>query len=288
MKPMLAHTCPPDPDVPTRPMFPPNSEWVMQPKLDGWRFLFQSSADLGDDRIRCFAGRNGSERSDSPALKVACRILRACLPVDSIVDAEVIVPGGSSGDVSSALASGARVEVWLFDILRLDGQDTTRLTFGQRNHILSQVDVDGHVVRLTPSYGSDPTVYDAFMNAGLEGAVFKRADGIYREGARSRDTLKFKPQPTAEATIIGYIPGKGEREGTIGALKIRLVDSGVETSVGIPIGLSTEILAAPDDYLDRHIEFAHNGIQPSGSPRHPVFRCLRPDRDAVENAWGMS
>src|SRR6185312_17082960 len=53
---------------------------------------------------------------------------------------------------------------------------------------------------------------------GLEGLVAKRLDAPYRPGERSAQWLKIKNTARQELVIGGWLPGKGNRQGHIGAL----------------------------------------------------------------------
>jgi bifunctional non-homologous end joining protein LigD len=185
----------------------------------------------------------------------------------------------------------------VFDVRQIDSMACEKLTFDRRRSLLEmmQFDLTGNV-KLIPNFEPSTENLNAMLSQGYEGIMLKRWDGRYRAGHRSRDVLKWKPQPTAEAIITGFKEGEGGRAGNVGALLIRMVDGDVDTSVGCPPFLAAQLQNGKPfnqcqdllaEWVGKHIEFAHNGIQKTGGPRHPVFRKLRPDRDAVENAWGI-
>src|ERR1700722_4682932 len=112
-KPMLCHGAPGK----TVGAVPTDGTWVMEPKLDGWRWIMVRGAD----RVRSYAGRNGTEHTgEAPAIEAAL----VCLPLDTIIDGEMV--GGSySATVSSALANKGSLLFVAFDVLKLDGVDVT-------------------------------------------------------------------------------------------------------------------------------------------------------------------
>jgi DNA ligase-1 len=61
------------------------------------------------------------------------------------------------------------------------------------------------------------------VRAGGEGLMLHRAGAPYITG-RNDALLKLKPLNDAEATVIGYVPGKGKYEGKMGALKVETPD----------------------------------------------------------------
>lgn len=113
---------------------------------------------------------------------------------------------------------------------------------------------------------------DAVIEAGGEGLMLhhQAANYIYQ---RSNALLKLKRFTDAEATVIGYRPGRGKYAGMVGSLKVR--DSrGKIFYVGS--GLSDAERAQPPA-LGSRITFKHQGYTDSGIPRFPVFLRLRLD-----------
>jgi ATP-dependent DNA ligase len=54
----------------------------------------------------------------------------------------------------------------------------------------------------------------------LEGIIAKLRESTYQPGKRSESWLKIKARQTLECVIIGYTRGKGDREGSFGALHL--------------------------------------------------------------------
>lgn len=104
----------------------------------------------------------------------------------------------------------------VFDVLHLDGVDTTRLPYEARREVLASLDLHGEHVQLASSYVGQGRVLLA--TPGLEGVVAKRLGSRYEAGARSRAWLKIKSQRRQEFVIGGWTKGEGSRRGRIGAL----------------------------------------------------------------------
>jgi ATP-dependent DNA ligase len=62
--------------------------------------------------------------------------------------------------------------------------------------------------------------FEAVKQMGLEGIMAKQRNSTYLPGRRSDSWLKIKTQQTVECAIIGYTHGKGDREGSFGALHL--------------------------------------------------------------------
>ena len=118
--------------------------------------------------------------------------------------------------------------------------------------------------------------HKAFLERGYEGSIL-RLDKPY-EQKRSYSLQKFKDFHDAEATIIGYVKGKGKRTGTLGKF-IMKDDEGVE--FGCPPGKGfnykdlTKILNNIDDYIGQRATFTYFERTKANSYRHPMFKTLR-------------
>ena len=269
-KPMLAF------DAGRPVVVPVGEEWVLEPKYDGIRFLVHVSAS----GVRCYGGRNGADHTgNAPNVERAL----AHLPRDTVFDGELVTAEGRSGDTMSSLASrDGSLRFVVFDLIRLAGEDVRGQRFGERRALLGALNdyglFDDKNVGLAPQFESTQEQFEKFVHAGWEGLVAKRLDGFYRSGKRSRDMLKLKPDSTIEAVVTSFVMGKGEsNRDRVGAIEFRILDSGVKSTCGYDCELP-EI----DAILGKTIEVAHMGLfEKTGKPRHPRFRRMRPDRDAV-------
>lgn len=114
------------------------------------------------------------------------------------------------------------------------------------------------------------------LNAGYEGSIL-RLDKPY-ECKRSYNLQKFKDFHDTEATIVGYVPGKGKRTGTLGKF-LMIDDDGVE--FGCPPGkgynykMLADILDNVGDYIGKRATFTYFERTPAGSYRHPFYKAIR-------------
>ena len=104
------------------------------------------------------------------------------------------------------------------------------------------------------------------IDDGGEGLMLHRATALYTNG-RSDDLMKLKKFSDAEATVIGYRPGKGKFAGITGSLKVRN-DDGIVFFVGS--GLTMQQRAEPPPISSR-ITYRYQGFTRKGVPRFAVF-----------------
>jgi DNA ligase-1 len=114
------------------------------------------------------------------------------------------------------------------------------------------------------------------LDEGYEGSIL-RLDGPY-QCKRSYNLQKFKDFHDDEATIIGYVDGKGKREGTLGKFLMQ-DDEGVE--FGCPPGkgynykMLANMLTNIHNYIGKRATFTYFERTKAGSYRHPLFKTIR-------------
>ena len=281
-KPMLAY---PDSDKPidyTKPTF-------IQPKLDG---------------VRCLIQYEGSEASGYESVVAYSRtgkvwqninhILASLIPFfkkypNVILDGELynhkfkddfesiisMVRKTKPTDEDRSI-SRKNVQFHCYDIV-----DET-MPFEQRNDfILKAVYNNYDYIRVLPcqqvtSDDNAKEIHKLNLDAGFEGSIVRTNDTY--QCKRSHNLRKFKDFSDAEATIVGYLDGKGKRTGTLGKF-IMMDDNGVE--FGCPPGkgynynqLAT-MLENIGDYIGQRATFTFFERTKAGSYRHPLFKCIR-------------
>ncbi len=163
------------------------------------------------------------------------------------------------------------VRLMIFDLPAHGG------TFDQRvmamNRVIMESDSPYLAVIEQQHVGSEEDLLkwlDTVIEQGGEGLILHRETAYYASG-RSQDLLKFKLFTDAEATVIGYRPGKGQFAGQTGSLIVR-TDQGVTFSIGS--GLSHEQRRRPPS-LQSRVTFRYQGLTKNGIPRFPVFLRIR-------------
>ena len=113
-----------------------------------------------------------------------------------------------------------------------------------------------------------------FLKQGYEGSII-RLNKPY-EQKRSYNLQKFKDFQDAEATITGWVEGQGKRIGTVGKFIAR-DDDGIEFGMPVMDDYNTMkyMYDIADWYIGKTATFTYFQKTPSGSYRHPLFKCVR-------------
>ncbi|MGW8375946.1 non-homologous end-joining DNA ligase [Streptomyces sp. ODS28] len=204
--------------------------WIFERKLDGVRTL----AVREGERTRLLSRNGIAQNGTYPEIAEA---LAAQDCADFTVDGEVVAFSHGRTDFArlqqrmqltdpdKARASGVAVTYYVFDLLRLDGWDLTRLPLRTRKSLLRAALGFGQPLRFTPhrNQGGQQEL-DAACARGWEGLIAKRAEGRYRAG-RSPDWLKLKCEGGQELVIGGFTEPAGSRIG-FGALLVGYYEEG--------------------------------------------------------------
>ncbi len=195
---------------------PEGSDWLHEPKLDGYRLL----AEIRDGHVR-LRTRN---HLDWTARFTGIAAGFSELPcATALVDGETVVfDSRGISDFSRlqrALADGEQTMTFVaFDLPYLDGWDLREAPLIERKHLLQTLLIRSQpVIRYGDHLiGDGAAFFQQACEIGLEGVVSKRADEPYRE-ERSGDWRKVKCRLQQEFVIVGFTDGKGSNHG-LGAL----------------------------------------------------------------------
>ncbi|MDV6298618.1 ATP-dependent DNA ligase [Dietzia maris] len=226
------------PDAPPLPMIPtaatvtelPDDKWAFEGKWDGYRVTIATSGAGGQARL---VSRNGNSMD---WLTDGFPGLADALERPAVIDAELVILGPDGVPDFASLAKQAAaegqdsslpaVELFIFDVLEVDGVDLRTQTWERRREVLDLLapaltSVDRvHVPEVLDGPG-DRALAEA-EEFGWEGIVAKRRDSRYESGQRSKAWLKEKLLTTTEAVVGGWRPGKGGRSGSLGSLLLGL------------------------------------------------------------------
>jgi DNA ligase 1 len=162
------------------------------------------------------------------------------------------------------------VSLNFFDILYIDGQDTTSLPYFKRRKIIENtlhMDKREDKIRIVPqTIVKKAEEIERFMalaiENGCEGLMLKQLSSTYRAGAREFAWIKLKREyrsdiaDTLDLVIIGALFGRGRRVGKYGALLLASfdADSNMFKSVcKVGTGFTDEHLKEFYDSLECHI-----------------------------------
>ena len=258
----------------------------MQPKLDGVRCVIQREGDDMAFVVKAYS-RTGKE------WKNIDHILEDLVPFftkypDVILDGElynhdfkddfesiISMVRKTKPTDEDILKSAENVQFYCYDVI-----DET-MKFEVRNSFISTQVESGrcikHVPTISVSTESHAKEYhQANLDAGFEGSILRTND-VY-QCKRSHSLRKFKDFHDSEATIVGFVEGKGKRKGTLGKF-IMEDDDGI--MFGCPPGkgynykdLKNLLFRAPH-YIGATATFTFFERTKAGSYRHPLFKCIR-------------
>jgi ATP-dependent DNA ligase len=157
------------------------------------------------------------------------------------------------------------------------------LTFEERNYFISKHVKPSYCVKhvKTQAVSSDTlakVIHKQNLDNGYEGSILRTND-VYA-CKRSHNLIKFKDFSDTEATIIGFVEGKGKRKGTLGKFLMRDAD-GVEFGCPPGKGYNYKALKAllhrAQWYVDHKATatFTYFERTKANSYRHPLFKCIR-------------
>lgn len=217
---------------------------------------------------------------------------------------------GSGSDADIARRAAAQpVGYMIFDLLRLDHQDTMPLAYTERRARLENLGLEGPAWWVPPYQpGGGPGILGESRRMKREGIIAKRLNSTYTPGARTGAWLKIKNQSRQELVIIGSTPGEGARAGLVGALLVgyydrpgpqgRLLYAGKvgtgftaqtlrllrerlaplrRDSSPIDIGKAPKTAEFVEPELVAEVEFTE--WTRDGTLRHPSFKGLRDDKN---------
>ena len=275
-KPMLAYP------VSSKPI-DYNDKVFIQPKLDGVRCLIQKNPN---HEIKAYS-RTGKEWKNIQHILDELKPFFQKWP-NIVLDGELynhdlrndfeqiisLVRRQKPDDIDM-LESRDMVQFHCYDII------DTKISFKTRDEFIKENVPKSYCVKhvLTmpvPNPGALHYVHGSNIESGYEGSIV-RLNTAY-ECKRSHSLRKFKEFHDAEAQIVGYEPGKGKREGTLG--KFYMIDPfGVK--FGCPPGKGytykdmANILNNIGDYIGKNATFTYFERTKAGSYRHPQFKCVR-------------
>jgi bifunctional non-homologous end joining protein LigD len=197
--------------------------WIYERKLDGVRCV--AHRDRGG-AIQLVSRTDRSMNGDYPDL---VRALETEPCGDFVVDGEVVAFDRRGVTSFSRLQRRGRERVaiffYLFDVLRLDGEDVRELPLRRRKARLREALSFQGPVRLNPHRNErGEELFAEACRKGLEGIIAKRADSPYR-ATRSSDWRKLKCHAEQELVIGGYTAPQGSRT-DFGALLVGYWEDG--------------------------------------------------------------
>ena len=155
------------------------------------------------------------------------------------------------------------------------------LTFEERNYFINKQVPTSYCVKHLRTFGVSgesgaKAHHETNLLMGYEGSIVRTNDTY--QCKRSHNLRKFKDFSDAEATIVGFVEGKGKRKGTLGKFIMEDSDGNM---FGCPPGkgynykdLSNLLHRAPH-YIGATATFTYFERTKANSYRHPLFKAIR-------------
>ena len=287
-KPMLAYPASNKPIDYTKKVF-------IQPKLDGVRCLIQFDNDPKADykgriheRVKAYS-RTGKEWKNIDHILFNLYPW-FCLNPNVVLDGElynhdfkddfesiISMVRKTKPTAEDRLKSAENVQFHCYDCIDMgliDASFENRMNFitynVPRNHCVKHVTTD----RVYKHEEALDIHHNTNLVNGYEGSILRTNDPYACK--RSHNLRKFKDFHDTEATITGWVEGKGKRKGTIG--KFLAIDAdGIE--FGMPVMDKFKYLQdnfkLMQSYVGKIATFTYFERTKANSYRHPLFKCIR-------------
>lgn len=234
------------------------SEYVMEPKYDGFRLI----AVVGEDDVVFFTRAGKRQDGKLPHL---VEQLRRVFPPGTVLDGEIIAPCVYRDDGSFMLRGGGTVDTQfeyvqsvmlslperavlvqeehgyldyaMFDIPMYGGARFMDMPLEKRvehmRMLCANCTKNVHVQR---PYPCSQEINDWIVQMGFEGTVAKRRDSLYVWGGKGKGWFKIKPEQTIDAVIVGFHEGEGKFAGLVGSIVFGQPVSGSPVEFSVEAG----------------------------------------------------
>lgn len=272
------------------------SEYIFEPKLDGYRALCEKRKG----RLR-FVSRNGIDISSKyPELQE----IKENIKEDCILDGEIVIynkkgiPDFNLLQRRELEKEGPKANYIVFDILEANGKDVTSKKLLQRRVIFEKLVSEKGRLAISVSTRDGKALCEEMKKREMEGVMAKREESKYVQ-KRSKDWIKIKFTKTIECVILGYTSEKRK----ISSLALGLYDDDRLIYIGkVGTGFSEstidmlkdtleDIKYSPVEHKDKNIqwvkpehvaEISYHEMTSSNALRAPSFIGVRKDKKPQE------
>lgn len=254
LKPMLA-------SLTEKPFDNPN--WIFENKYDGYRAI----AVINQNEAELWSRNHISFNTNFYPLIAELKKINHTV----VLDGEVVVEDNNGKAdfqlLQNYLKTGkGNLKYYVFDILNLNGHNTTKLTLLERKEILKiliQKQKFSNIYYSEHTIGNGIEQFEKAVKNQGEGIIAKKADSSYLPDKRSNDWLKIKIVQQEEAIIIGITEPKKSRK-NFGALLLGQYD-----------GKKLEFIGkCGTGFNDNTLKDLYNALQPYFTGTSPVSEKL--------------
>jgi bifunctional non-homologous end joining protein LigD len=282
-----------------------DKDWLFEIKWDGYRAI----AEKNHNDILLYS-RNGL--NFLPTYPIVADQLKN-IKEDVIIDGEIVVLNDEGQPDFQLLQyysenKNRPIQYYIFDLLKLNGHDTTGLSLLERKELLQKIIPKNEVIKYSDhilEHGK--SFFSVSKEKNLEGIIAKKINSKYYPGKRTGEWLKIKHHKTQEAIIAGYTQPAGGRK-YFGALILAVKDGKKlkyigHTGTGFNYTSLKEMyntlqpLVQEKSPFDEKVktnmpvtwvkpelicEVKYSEVTSDGKLRHPVYLHLRADKNINE------
>ena len=283
-----------------------DKDWLFEIKWDGYRAITEKNKN----HIALYSRNGLTFENTYPIVVDQLKQIKE----DVVLDGEIVVlndEGHPSFQLLQHYSENADrpIQYHVFDLLHLNGHDTTGLTLAERKELLSQIIPENDIIKYSDHIlEKGKAFFQVSTENNLEGIIAKKINSKYYPGKRTSEWLKIKNHDTQEAIIAGFTQAGGSRK-YFGALILASLDDDDKlryighTGTGFDQKTLKEMfdilqpLVQDESPFDEKIktnmpvtwvrpqlicEVKFSEITNDGMLRHPVFLHLREDKNLNE------
>jgi bifunctional non-homologous end joining protein LigD len=186
-----------------------DKDWIYEIKWDGYRAI----AEINKKDVLLYS-RNGNTFNESyPVVVEALQKMN----IKAVLDGEIVALDENGMPSFQFLQDYGNniypLVYYVFDILSLNGKDTTGLTLMERKDLLKKLLKKNEVIKYSDHIEEKgEQFFELAKEKDMEGIMAKKADSQYHPGTRTREWLKIKHHKTQEAIIAGFTEPGGSRK----------------------------------------------------------------------------
>lgn len=203
---------------------------AVEHKYDGFRFQVHKKGN----NVTIFSRKQENMTKMFP--EIAAGVKKQISAEDAIIEGEALAFNEKTGkyhpfqvtiqrkrkyDIAEK-ASELPLQLFVFDVMYLDGKETMSLKFSERRKLIEKIVKKGSAIKLTESITADSykeidKFFEDAVKKGLEGIIAKDLNAKYIAGARKFAWIKLKKSykgqmnDSIDVVIIGYDKGQGQR-----------------------------------------------------------------------------
>jgi bifunctional non-homologous end joining protein LigD len=282
-----------------------DKDWLFEIKWDGYRAVTEKNKN----NIALYSRNGITFEYTYPIVVEQLKLIKQ----DVVLDGEIVVLNDEGHPSFQFLQHYSEntdrpIQYHIFDLLNLNGHDTTGLALVERKELLQKIIPQNEVIKYSDHIlESGKSFFQVSTDNNLEGIIAKKINSKYYPGKRTTEWLKIKNHKTQEAIIAGYTEPGGSRK-YFGALILASNNDNKLTYIGhTGTGFNQNSLKEMYEILqplvqaespfDEKIktnmpvtwvkpalicEVKYAEVTSDGKLRHPVFLHLRDDKNINE------